>query len=75
MMTQFLLQGGPLGRRLWLFAFVPGAVSLLLGILIAINPDLLITLVSGVLVLFGLILVSVGLRLRAAGKTSRPWGS
>nr|MDP6929067.1 hypothetical protein [Planctomycetota bacterium] len=75
MMTQFLLRGGPLGHRLWLFAFVPGALSLLLGILIAINPDLLITLVSGVLVLLGLILVSVGLRLRAAGKMSKPWGS
>ena len=74
MMTQFLLRGSPWGRRIWLFAFVPGAAFLVLGILIAIEPQLLITLVSGVLMLLGLILISIGLRLRAGAKMSGPSG-
>ena len=51
----------------WLL-FAPGALLVLLGILIAIVPQLLVALVAGALILAGTLLLAVAWRFRAGGR-------
>ena len=56
----------PVRPPFW-FVFVPGGACVLLGILIMIVPQLLVTLVATGLILIGAALLSIAWRFRTAG--------
>lgn len=62
-MREFVIGTGT-GRRPWLVFFVPGLILLVFGVLILVVPELLVALVAAFCIGCGLLLASVGWRLR-----------
>ncbi len=56
---------GSSGGFLWQVEILAGIVLVLAGILIAVFPEILVALISGLIVLGGLSLIGAGLRTRS----------
>ncbi|MGB9623982.1 MAG: hypothetical protein ACPMAQ_03905 [Phycisphaerae bacterium] len=56
---------GPPGGFLWQVEMLAGIVLVVAGILIAVFPEILVALISGLIVLGGLSLIGAGLRTRS----------
>ena len=77
MVRRIVLSGAaPAGA--WLVLFVPGMALIALGVAIAVWPQLLVAMVAGVFILLGVVIASIGWRLRSGagmlGNFTRPPG-
>ncbi len=66
---EFQIHRRPRSPSAWLM-FVPGGACVLLGILILLMPQLLVTLVAGGLMVIGSIMLSLAWRFRAGSSSS-----
>lgn len=61
MLVRHILFGGPSGG-LWKIELAAGVIFVAIGILIAIYPEILVAIISGLVILVGVSLIGAGLR-------------